>query len=474
MPVANNSIDATATPIPSNCNSNRGQVRVDIADASSNYIFGIFQGNNLIQSSGPIVDNTYTFDNLNPGEYSVTVNLASVSNCEWTGSVTIAPFENLVPSVVVTKNVDCSDGFISATIQGGQAPFEYSIDGGTSFSAFDNGNQATIPVTNAGDYDVIIKDNNGCEVTANTVTVATEEVATYTIEKEDNKCSGIPDGEITFNVNDPKGFSITFSIDGGNTFSTTKTFRNLPAGTYDTAIKLEKAGGECIETGNQITVAATVPFVVSSQVTQEIDCTNGAASIEATVTSGGAAPFLYSLNGFDFQTTPNFSGLGPGTYTITVKDNNDCITTVDQIVAEGNDPSNITFEEVNYDCTNGTVDVALTVVDGAAPFQYQIIAPIIASSTTNEFTGLEPGTYTFEVTAADGCKIVRNYNVSDPIRLQLTTKLLNQVNCFNATNPNGRLSFTVTDFLNDYDYTVTIVLTRLSLRILEKPPILLN
>ena len=173
------------------------------------------------------------------------------------------------------------------------------------------------------------------------------------------------------------------------------------------------------------------------------------------VTSGGVAPLLYSLNGVDFQTTTSFSGLGPGTYTVTVKDDNSCVTTTDIVVSEGNDPSNITFTETNYDCAAGTVDLSLNVVDGNPPYTFEIIAPVAQTSTDNTFTGLTPGTYTFEVTAADGCKIVRNYNVSDPIRLQLTTTLLNQVSCFNDALPAGRLSFTVTDFIGSYDYTVT-------------------
>ena len=453
--VGNNSINATATPIPIACNTSKGQIRVDIADASSNYIYKIFRGGSLVQSSGPITQNTYTFNNLNPGDYDIEVTLASISNCAWEGTATVDAFVPLVPNVVVTKNVDCGPGIISAAINGGVAPYQVSIDNGNNYTPFTNGNLTFLSIPTPGSYTVKIKDTNGCVITANPVQVVQEDIATYNITKDDNNCSGINDGEITFNVTNPKGFSITFSIDGGTTFKTTKTFKNLAPGTYQTAVKLEKAGGECVIPGQNITINAATPFIVQGNITQIIDCSNGSASMTASVTAGGEAPFLYSLNGVDFQTTTSFNGLGPGTYTLTAKDVNNCLATTQVVVNADNNPSNIVFDEINYNCAAGTVDVSLEVVDGTAPFSYAIIAPITTTSPTNTFTGLDPGTYTFEVTAADGCKIVRNYNVSDPIRLQLTTTLLNQVKCFNSATPDGRISFTVTDFLGTYNYKVT-------------------
>ncbi|MGD1842514.1 MAG: FISUMP domain-containing protein [Thermonemataceae bacterium] len=61
---------------------------------------------------------------------------------------------------------------ITATASGGVAPYEYSIDGGATFAQTSSFN-----VTEARDYDVVIRDAEGCEQTA---TVSADQVSTFT------------------------------------------------------------------------------------------------------------------------------------------------------------------------------------------------------------------------------------------------------------------------------------------------------
>ncbi|MEZ4931759.1 MAG: hypothetical protein R2788_06550 [Saprospiraceae bacterium] len=52
-------------------------------------------------------------------------------------------------------------------------------------------------------------------------------------------------------------------------------------------------------------------------------------------------PYEYSLNGTDFQLSPDLTGLAAGTYTVYVRDSRNCIYTIEGIV---NQPPPLTVE----------------------------------------------------------------------------------------------------------------------------------
>ncbi len=452
--VNNNAINATATVLPITCNTANGGIQVDIAAASATYVYEISQGGSLINSSGPITNSTYIFPNLSAGTYDIDVTLASVSACSWQATQTVSGFVFVQPIVVVTKNIDCTDGTVNVTQSGGSAPYEYSLDNGTTFVAFTSGNQTNIPIATAGSYTIKTKDANGCEVDANPVSVSLENEIIYTVSATDISCNGTDDGSVTADVTNTQGYSITYSIDNGTTFQTSNVFSNLSTGSYTVVIRKEKAGGSCDITATAVDVNSTPAFTASASVTQQIDCTNGSATISTTVATGGAAPFEYSLNGVDFQAASDLTGLGAGSYTITVKDANGCTTTVDQTVDAGSNPSELTFVTSGVDCSTGTTDVQVTVQNGTSPFTYKIIAPTVINAPGDIFLALAPNTYTFEVTAANGCKIVRNFIVADPIQFTANALVKNNVSCAAAGTSDGVIELSVENFNTSFSVVV--------------------
>lgn len=451
--VDNNAINATATLLPITCNSAYGSIQVDIADASSSYIYEISQGGSPI-SSGPTSNNSYTFTDLGPGTYNINVRLASISACTWDGTLTVSPFVNVTPDAVVTKAIDCTDGVITVSKTGGEAPFEYSLNGSTTFTPFTSGDQTIIPIATDGTYTVTVRDASGCEIDAMPVDISTQPEITYGVVPQDITCNGSDDGSITINVTDTQGYSISYSNDGGTIFQTSNVFSNLAVGTYDIVIRKQKSGGVCDLTPPQQTVNQSPAFTATASVTQQIDCSNGQANIEATVTAGGTAAFEYSLDGLIFQANAEFTGLGPGNYTITVRDANGCLTTVDQTVDAGSNPSDLTFLTSNVDCSTGETDVQLTVQNGNAPFTFAITAPTSAISTApgDTFTGLSPNTYTFEVTADDGCKIIRNFVVPEPIQFTSNALVKTNISCTGATD--GSIEISIENFNTSYTVVV--------------------
>lgn len=70
---------------------------------------------------------------------------------------------NALDMMIETANSACeiaTNGWIDIIVDGGKSPYQYSIDGGTNFvstSLFEN--------LSAGDYDIMVVDNNGCDAT---------------------------------------------------------------------------------------------------------------------------------------------------------------------------------------------------------------------------------------------------------------------------------------------------------------------
>ncbi|CAN0584515.1 unnamed protein product, partial [Laminaria digitata] len=184
--------------------------------------------------------------------------------------------------------------------------------------------------------------------------------------------------------------------------------------------------------------------------------------IEAQNVAGGTAPYEYSIDGINFSSAvgaETFSNLTNGTYTITIRDANNCTFATNAITLDPlNPPSDLTFVATTPNCPALTSDVTVTVVDGNTPFVFEITAPlsIAATSITGtsaDFDGLAPGTYTFQVTDDKGCIYNESFTVNPVSEINVTGQLVSNITCFNDTD--GEVTFTVADFNTDFNYSVT-------------------
>ena len=90
--------------------------------------------------------------------------------------------------------------------------------------------------------------------------------------------------------------------------------------------------------------------------TVNVDCSS-AGSIEVTAT-GGAGNYSFSIDGVNFQAMNTFDGLSAGSYTISVKDNNECIATISATISAQLGNVSTTVEQLSVsgcDSSNGAV-----------------------------------------------------------------------------------------------------------------------
>ncbi|MEZ4920752.1 MAG: zinc-dependent metalloprotease family protein [Saprospiraceae bacterium] len=309
------------------------------------------------------------FTNVSNGIYTLTV--MDENGCTATTEVIVA-VDAIVATTSVESNVSCnglSDGSISVTAAGGIAPLQYSING-VDFQSdplFEN-----LP---AGSYTVTVMDAVGTTSTSNPVDVSEPTLLNGTTS-------------VTLNVITVDGMGGTapyeYSFEGG-AFSDVNVFPGLANGTY--SIEIQDANGCTITLDATVNVAA---LAFSGFTADQILCFGGTTTVTLEG-QGGIPPYEYSIDGGAFQSSNEFTGVGAGLHTLTIKDAVGTEVSVDLTISE---PTALTAA-VNI--VGNDID-ALTAAGGTPPYTY-----VLDPALPTDLMDIPNGTYTIMVTDANGC-----------------------------------------------------------------------
>lgn len=148
--------------------------------------------------------------------------------------------------------------------------------------------------------------------------------------------------------------------------------------------------------------------------TQGGGCSGGTGSITAA-TSGGTAPYTYQWS--NNETTSTIDDLSIGSYTVTVTDANGCLTVSSgSITGTGGGPELSTLLTTSVSCYGETdAFIGVIVMNGTEPYTYQWNH----GPTTEDLDDQAPGTYTLQVTDANGCVGIVTVEVAEPDELML-------------------------------------------------------
>ncbi|OYQ42813.1 hypothetical protein CHU92_03820 [Flavobacterium cyanobacteriorum] len=461
--ILNQNLEVNIIPQNTSCNG-LGSIQIQALNVGPQYYYTITGPSNI--SHGPVTDNNYFFNNLNPGTYSITV--TTDEGCTFNGSATILDQNNLSLTASVSQQISCNQGNIQMNPSGGQPPYNfaiYSYNGVLQNPGPDDYQTSVIfdiLPGSEGTYQFIVVDSQNCIAYSNPVTIGLVPDVTYTTSITNVTCNGLNNGAILFTLSNTQGFNVSFELlnSAGTAIATSASgnFTNLAPGDYTVNLTQTKGNGSCTFTIPFTITAPPALTVGPATVTQPYNCTTGSATIaiNPAAVTGGTAPYQYSINGVTFGNATSFTGLTAGTYTITVKDANGCtastpaitINTLPQI-------TNITFNATQPSCPALASNVTLTVVGGLAPFTYAITAPAasaVSNGSNNVFTALAPGTYTFTVTDASGCTFSRNYTINPVTAIAVAGQPVSNVTCFGSAT--GSLTYAVSGFSGSYNYVV--------------------
>jgi gliding motility-associated-like protein len=149
----------------------------------------------------------------------------------------------------------------------------------------------------------------------------------------------------------------------------------------------------------------------------------------------GTSPYLYSIDGINFQTSNVFSGLIPGACTITVKDANNLASS--RLFIVGNVCITATAVSVSSTCGNNNGSIQVQASSGNPPYQYSIDG--INFTPNSQFNNLLAGTYTISVKDVTGGIVTINVtvnNISGPV---ISSMVAVPAGC---TNANGTITVT--------------------------------
>lgn len=197
-----------------------------------------------------------------------------------------------------------------------------------------------------------------------------------------------------------------------------------------------KVCGKIITLCDTTTVCDTARVYVFSpvQLSAPGNVCAGAASTSVTATPvGGASPYSYLWS--NGQTTQTATGLGAGSYTVTLTDANGCTSSATiNIYAVGNPTTVPTTSDIScYGGNNGSISMSTS--GGTAGYSYQWST----GQTTSVITGLPLGNYSVVVTDANGCSDTAYAVVAQPTVLTSSVTATN-VSCFGGNNGSSAVS----------------------------------
>jgi large repetitive protein len=396
-------------------------------------------------NGGP-AQNGNVFNNLVPGAYTVVV--YDAFGCNGTSNtVTIQP--QLTVSAILTKELDCTvspDAVIDITINGGYTTYSYQVNAGASTPVV--GNTFTYTTAVDGSFTFLITDNEGCTVqTTVVVDPITNPVATHTFT--DPTCDSNSDGSVEITI-DPNFGTAPYQVDfNGAGLSNQTIYTNLAGGIYNYTVQDSKG---CTY-ADSVTLTNPSPINADAVIIQAYTCLQ-TGTIQAQNITGGTPGYTYSIDGITFGASDTFTGLSDGTYTITVRDANNCTFVTAAVTIPALDPpTDISFAATPPNCPAQTSDVTLTVTGGTGAITYEIMAPAaLNNGISNVFTALAPDTYTFRVTDANGCSYDETYTIALVSPIAVTGALISDVSCVGAAD--GAVDFNVNGFTTTYQYTV--------------------
>ncbi|MEM5566179.1 T9SS type B sorting domain-containing protein [Psychroserpens sp. AS72] len=402
------------------CHGDKGSIQLAANDVDPQYSYTLSEGGTLVNSVGPILENTYIFENLNAGTYTATVE--TENGCFYSEEIIIIEPSLLTVTAAITVPLTCDEGEITVYPVGGTPPYFYFVNGSTDFQTIPE-----IVVTTAGVYDILVVDANNCSAET-TITIEAIDQPEFTIDTTDIACGGSGNtGTITINVTATNGNSLTYSIDGGTTFSNSPVFTGLIADDYEVVVAYSIGSSECETVAQTVTILEADAISGTAELTAPFTCiSNG--TITVTTVTGGDVPYSYSIDGVNFQASNEFTGLTSGTYTITIQDANDCTVITNEIIVEAlNPPTDLEFDIAPVTCPSNATTVTITnTIGGTGVLEYQIIAPTASATayqTTTSFAGLEPGTYTFQVRDENDCEYTESITI-DPIPAPIVNVVL--------------------------------------------------
>ena len=455
-----------------NCGPN-ATVNITASSVSGTILYSLDGGITYLNNGG-------IFNNISAGTY--TISIKDGNGCTVSQPITIHP--TLQATASLTKSLGCGpggDAEITLEVISGSTNFDYEVTD-TSGTVMARQAMASNPLVIAlslpETYTIKVFDNNTSLPECNRsfdIVVPPATQPDFTANHTDITCNGYTDGTISLievnNGTNPLNYSILPNL--GTFNAATATYENLPAGLY--SVTATGTNGCTASINNiQISEPGLISFTTPSVV--PFGCATGNNTQNATVTldpssiTGGSTNYVR----YEFVHTASNTVLQDGTnpvliytdvlgadITINVYDDQGCL---------GQDTVTIpAFDEIlsasvaindNILCTNAGEDIQINLTGSITNntshpgnYEYRLL-PSVSYQASNQFTDLQPGSYSFGVrNTATGCEVILSHTVSNPNTFNLIVDKISDAVCF---GDNGSITLEITDVTYTGGFTWSI------------------
>lgn len=293
-----------------------------------------------------------------------------------------------------------ADGAFSLSLTGGNGGYNYSwADGETSLSRSN---------LKSAWYLLSVSDKLGCTADFNIFLDEPKPlVATASIVYP--LCSYSFDGRI---VSTPNGGNGGYKFNW-NTGGTTATISQLSAGVY--SLRLTDAKNCIVDTSFTLLSPDTL---IINPVPVNPSCFGDANGAISTNLIGGTGSYKYWWN--TGSTAKNISGLRKGTYSLTVRDANNCQVSGNYTLNEPDKLSLIAniIEPTCNGYNNGSISIETFGGNGGYVYQWN------TNDNTSDIAQLIKGEYSLTVTDSKNCNLTKVYSVNEPAPVTIQANVI--------------------------------------------------
>jgi large repetitive protein len=414
--LGNNSVELTVTD--SNGNSDTKSANITVLDTNIPVITPnapISRGNDAGTCVGTItINNPAVSDNCSVGSITGTRNDGLTLNDPYPiGPTTItwnATDSSGNSAMPVTQEITVTDteAPVPPTLNNITWGCEYTVP---TPEAVDNCDGIILGVPNpnpptfssSGTVTWTFTDNNGNSSTATQTITINQLELDITVTPVD--CNGSNSGSATGTASGGVlPYTYTWS-----TLGTGANKANLSAGTYYVTVTDDNG----CEITNEVVISEPDALAISGTTNIAVTCYGGNdGSISAGAVTGGTAPYEYSLDNNNFQSSVDFTGLTEGDYTIFIVDANGCALQDNISVAEPEELE-ADISKINVACfgdSTGSINIS-NPEGGHGAYEYSMDNSTWQSATG--FTGLAAGTYSIYMRDADynSCSLLLDSNI---------------------------------------------------------------
>lgn len=400
------------TPTDESCsNYADGSIDVSILGGSPPYSYDLTGPSNISNNSVNLIN---SFSSLPAGNYSVSITDQSLC--------TVSQNNILINSGPICCNLNVSSIVNPPICNGdtGNINASYSnATGSVSFQWFDA--LTNLPITgqntenlwgvNAGSYYLQVTDQQ-CTITEYADIIDPSSISfSSTLNYE--TCSN-SNGSISIN---PSGGSIPYqySFDGGVTWLSTNLLNNLSSSGSPYIINV-KDGNNCLSTSESVSITNLPEPTIDNVISFGPSCYNDNNGYIEIISSSSSIPIEFSLdNGLSYSNSNVFTNLSSGSYSIKVKDSNNCETSFSSITF--NNPAELVLSSIMspascFGICDGSIDLSAS-SGGSGSLQYSVTG-LSNLSSNSIYNSQCPGLFDIVIQDDSGCTAYANNTVLDP------------------------------------------------------------